>query len=210
MPPTAIIYCRCSTEEQKLSGLGMSAQEQAVRAECARRGLAVVAVYRDQGVSGSVPPEKRDGLSAAICALDAGEAGVLMVSRVDRLGRSFADLALLAPLAERAGWGITALNSPLDGPMGKMMWALMAVFAELERDLVKERTRTALQVKKAQGAKLGRPSQVSQGARCRLRELRGMGLSWAEIARRMNELGVPSGCGESKWHAASAQRLAAA
>jgi hypothetical protein len=40
----AVIYCRCSTEEQRVSGLGLKAQEEAIRAECSRRGLEVVAV----------------------------------------------------------------------------------------------------------------------------------------------------------------------
>jgi DNA invertase Pin-like site-specific DNA recombinase len=190
----------------------MSAQEAAIRSECAKRGLELVAVYRDEGVSGSVPPDKREGLSAAIMALDAGEGSLLMVAKVDRLGRSFADLALLTPLAERAGWGIVALNSPLDSstPMGAAMAGMMALFAQLERDLIRERTAAALQVKKSQGQKLGRPSQVTERARQRLAELRGMGLSWTEVARKMNEAGVPSGSGQVKWHAASAQRLAAA
>jgi DNA invertase Pin-like site-specific DNA recombinase len=149
-------------------------------------------------------------LSAAITALDAGEASCLFVSRVDRLGRSFADLALLAPLAERAGWSIIALNSPLDGPMGKMMWALMSVFSQLERDLVKDRTKTALGILRARGVQLGRPSRVKKEARERLRELRGQGLTWSEVAQQMNIEKIPSGSGEVKWHAASAQRLAVA
>jgi DNA invertase Pin-like site-specific DNA recombinase len=160
-------------------------------------------------MSGSVPPDLRPGLSAAICSLDAGEAGILMVSKVDRLGRSFADLALLTPLAERAGWGITALNSPLDAstPMGAAMAGMMALFAQLERDLIKERTAAALQVKKSQGVKLGQPSRVSQEARCRLRELREEGLTWQAVADAMNEEKIPSGSGVPAWRAASAQRL---
>jgi DNA invertase Pin-like site-specific DNA recombinase len=133
-----------------------------------------------------------------------------MVSRVDRLGRSFTDLALLAPLAERAGWSIVALNSPLDGPMGKMMWALMSVFSELEKDLLRDRTKTALGILRAQGVQLGRPSKVTEEARARLRQLRGQGLTWSEVAQQMNIERIPSGSGKPRWHAASAQRLAAA
>jgi DNA invertase Pin-like site-specific DNA recombinase len=205
-------YVRCSHEESVTSGLGLEAQETAIRTECTRRGLELVAVCRDEGVSGAVPPEKRPGLAEAICALDRGDGGLLMVAKVDRLGRSFADLALLTPLAEKAGWGIVALNSPLDSstPMGAAMAGMMALFAQLERDLIRERTAAALQVKKSQGAKLGQPSRVSEEARCRLRELREEGLTWSQVAEQMRAEKIPSGCGKPLWHAASAQRLAAA
>ena len=201
---------RCSTEEQALSGLDLQAQEAAIREECARRGLTLVAVYADEGVSGTVPPDRRPGLAAAIAALDNGEASILMVAKVDRLGRSFADLALLTPLAERAGWGIVALNSPLDSTTlsGKLMAGLMALFAQLERDLISERTVAALAVKRAAGVQLGKPTSVPLEVRCRLSELRDEGLTWREISERMNAAGVPSGSGVPAWTPASAQRLA--
>jgi DNA invertase Pin-like site-specific DNA recombinase len=165
-------------------------------------------LYSDDGVSGTTPIEARPGLSRAITALDAGEGSVLMVAKVDRLGRSFADLALLTPLAERAGWGIVALNSPLDSttPSGAAMSRMMAVFAALERDLISERTTAALAVKKAQGVKLGHPSKVTDSARTRLSELRSSGLSWPAVAKTMNSEGIPSGSGVPAWTAASAQR----
>jgi DNA invertase Pin-like site-specific DNA recombinase len=187
----------------------MSAQEAAIRAECAKRGLELVGMFYDDGVSGSVPPDRRDGLSGAIMAMDAGRGRLLMVSKVDRLGRSFADLALLTPLAERAGWGIVALNSPLDSstPTGAAMAGMMALFAQLERDLIRERTAAALQVKKSQGQKLGRPSQVSPEAKRRLQELRAQGLTWSKVAEQMNAENIPSGSGTPQWHPYSAQRL---
>jgi DNA invertase Pin-like site-specific DNA recombinase len=168
----------------------------------------LVAVYRDEGVSGTIPPDLRPGLSEAICALDAGEAQILMVSKVDRLGRSFADLALLTPLAERAGWGIVALNCDLDTTTstGAAMVRLMHVFAALERDLISERTTAALAVKKANGQKLGKPSLVSPATREKLAELRAHGLTWQQVADRMNAAGIASGSGRPRWHAATAQR----
>jgi DNA invertase Pin-like site-specific DNA recombinase len=198
-----------STEEQAASGLGLKAQEEAIAAECHRRGVTLCAIYRDEGVSGTVPPDRRPGLSAAITALDAGEGQTLMVAKVDRLGRSFADLALLTPLAERAGWGIVALNSPLDSttPSGAAMSRMMSVFAALERDLISERTTAALAVKKAMGVQLGQPSKVTAEARARLAELRAEGLTWTAIANTMNTAGIPSGSGVPAWTAASARRL---
>jgi DNA invertase Pin-like site-specific DNA recombinase len=195
-------YLRCSHEESVTSGLGLDAQEAAIRSECERRGLELVAVFRDEGVSGSVPPDLRPGLSKAICALDAGQASILMVSKVDRLGRSFADLALLTPLAQKNGWGIIALNSPLDAstPMGAAMAGMMALFAQLERDLVRERTRDALAVKKAQGVQLGRVSGVpSRLVRQMVRQYQA-GKGWSQIARELNEKGTPTAQGGKQWY----------
>jgi DNA invertase Pin-like site-specific DNA recombinase len=201
-------YLRVSTEEQAASGLGLKAQEAAIREECDRRGLTLRAIYSDDGVSGTTPPEDRPGLSRAITALDAGEGSILMTSKIDRLGGSFHDLALLTPLAERAGWSIVALNCPLDmtTPTGKAMVRLMSVFGPLERDLISERTKAALAVKKATGTKLGHPSKVTTAARTRLSELRSSGLSWPAVARTMNSEGIASGSGVPAWTAASAQR----
>jgi DNA invertase Pin-like site-specific DNA recombinase len=203
-----IAYLRVSTEEQAASGLGLKAQEAAVREECERRGLQLCAIYSDDGVSGKTPPEARPALSRAITALDAGEASVLMVAKIDRLGRSFADLALLTPLAERAGWSIVALNCPLDmtTSTGKAMVRFMSVFASLEADMISERTTAALAVKKAKGVQLGHPSKVTDAARARLAELRSSGLSWPKVARTMNDARIPSGSGVPAWTAASAQR----
>jgi DNA invertase Pin-like site-specific DNA recombinase len=204
-----IASLRVSTEEQAASGLGLQAQEAAIREECARRGLDLVAVYRDEGVSGSVPPDLRPGLSQAIAALDRGEASILMVAKLDRVSRKLSHLLVLTEAATRAGWSVVTCSGTFDmtTAQGRLMASLLGAFAELEAEMISERTTAALAVKKAQGAKLGQPSKVSQAARCRLRELRGEGLSWSEIARKMNEAKIPSGCGESKWHAASAQRL---
>jgi DNA invertase Pin-like site-specific DNA recombinase len=168
-----------------------------------------MAIFSDEGVSGAIPPDRRPGLSGAICALDAGEASILMVAKIDRLGRSFSDLALLTPLAERHGWGITALNSPLDAstPMGKVMTGMMALFAQLERDLIRERTAAALQVRKAEGVQLGQPSRVSPTTRAKLAKLRAEGLTWQAIADIMNADGIPSGSGVPAWHPWTAQRL---
>jgi DNA invertase Pin-like site-specific DNA recombinase len=202
-------YTRVSTEEQAASGLGLKAQEQAIQTECERRRLTLCAIYSDDGVSGTVPPDKRPGLAAAITALDAGEGSTLMVAKVDRLGRSFADLALLTPLAERAGWAIIALNSPLDTstPSGAAMARMMNVFAALERDLISERTTAALAVKKAMGVKLGKPSKVTPEARKQLAALRKQGYTWQAIADQLNADGIPSGSGVPAWTAAAARRL---
>jgi DNA invertase Pin-like site-specific DNA recombinase len=201
---------RVSSEEQAVSGLGEAAQLAAITAECERRGWQLVAVYRDLGVSGRISPDRRPGLAAAIAALDAGQASVLMVAKVDRLARSIADLSLLSKLGERQGWNIVALNAPFDTttPQGRMMRDMLGLFAELEAAMGSERMKAAAAVRRARGDQLGRPSQVPAAARARLRQLRDGGLSWPQVAEAMNAEGWTTSRG-GRWHAPQAQRLAA-
>ena len=68
--PGVVAYCRVSTEEQAISGLGLAAQEKAIKAECKRRGLPLAAVHTDAGLSGKTLV--RPALTAALAALNSG------------------------------------------------------------------------------------------------------------------------------------------
>src|SRR5437899_1394000 len=123
-------YVRVSTDEQAVSGLGLEAQEAAIRRGAELRGYAVVATFAGLGVSGSVAPEARPGLTAALAAVRAG-AGTLMVAKLDRLSRSILDFAGLMKSSPRERWGLVALDLGVDTatPQGEMMANVMATFA---------------------------------------------------------------------------------
>ena len=148
---------RVSTDEQAISGLGLAAQRAAIEAECARRGWTLVAVHEDPGVSGK--SMDRPGLAAALADVEQGRAAALVVSKVDRLSRSSFDFVGLLEAAQRGRWNLVALDVNVDTttPQGEMMASVMAIFAQLERRLIGQRTRDALAAKKAQGVRLGRP-----------------------------------------------------
>ncbi|MGH3807514.1 MAG: recombinase family protein [Pseudonocardiaceae bacterium] len=145
--PGVVGYLRVSTEEQAVSGLGLAAQRAAIETECARRDLKLLAVHTDAGLSGK--SLSRPGLTD----LEAGRGTVLMVAKLDRLSRSVHDATGLLLRADRAGWGLIALDANVDTttPQGAAMTQVLAVFAELERRLIGERTKAALAVKRAQG-----------------------------------------------------------
>lgn len=208
-PSCVVGYVRVSTDEQAASGLGLAAQRAAIRAECERRGWDLCAIYADEGVSGSVPPDRRPGLARAIAALDAGEGATLLVAKIDRLGRSLVDLLVLTAAAERAGWSVVVADGALDmsTTQGKLMAQMMGAFAQLERALIADRTKAALAVRRSQGVQLGRPSQVSDEARQRLAGLRSEGHTWQAIADTMNAEQWPSGSGRPAWQPATARRL---
>jgi len=201
--PGVVAYLRCSTEEQSVSGLGLAAQEKAIRAECRRRGLPLVAVHTDAGISGKTLT--RPALTAALADLDSGAGSVLMVAKLDRLTRSVHDATGLMLAADTGGWGLVALDAPVDTttPQGAAMAQVLAVFAELERRLIGERTKAALAVKRAQGVRLGRPQTLSADVVERIVAARHAGGTWSAIARELNEDGVPTAQGGRCWYPAT-------
>lgn len=203
-----VAYCRVSTEEQAVSGLGLAAQEKAVRAECRRRGLPVVTIHTDAGVSGKTLA--RPALTAALDDLDAGRGSVLMVAKLDRLSRNVHDATGLLQRAERAGWDLVALDAPVDTttPQGAAMAQVLAVFAELERKLIGERTKAALAVKRSQGVRLGRPPTLPADVVERIVAAREAGGTWSAIARELNEDGVPTAQGGRRWYPATVRYVA--
>ncbi len=208
--PGIIGYVRVSTDEQAVSGLGLTAQRRAIEAEAERRGLPLVAIHEDAGISGK--SLDRLGLTDALADLDAGRGTVLIVSKLDRLSRSVHDATGLLLRAEKAGWGIVALDANVDTttPQGAAMTQVLAVFAELERRLIGQRTREALAVRKAQGVKLGRPRTLPTEVVERIRTAHTAGASWSKIARDLTDEGVPTAQGGARWYPATVRYVALA
>jgi DNA invertase Pin-like site-specific DNA recombinase len=160
-----ICYLRVSTGEQADSGLGLAAQRSRLESECSHRSWSNVVYIEDAGHSAK--SLNRPGIQRALSMLADGSASVLVVTKLDRLSRSVIDFAALLALAERQGWALVVLDLGLDltTPNGKFVASVMASVAQLERDLIGERTRQALAVKREQGIKLGRPSSVPADVR---------------------------------------------
>lgn len=196
---TVLGYIRVSTDEQARSGLGLGAQRQVIEAEAARHGWTAEHVA-DEGVSGSVRPEDRPGLGPVLAGLAVGDA--LIVAKLDRLGRSALDVLRLAEASRDKGWRLVACDLGLDTgtPVGAFTLTALAAVAQLERDLIAQRTRDALQELKRQGVRLGRPVAVPQDVRDRIVTLHGRGLSLRRIADVLNDDGVPTVRGGVRWH----------
>jgi len=163
----------------------------------------------DPGISGAVPPESRPRLRAALALLDAGEADALLVTKVDRVSRSAKDFSTLLDRAGRNGWQVIVLELGLDTttPMGKAMANMAAVFAELERDFISQRTRDALAYKKEQGVRLGRPSNVPHDIAAGIVREHAEGASAYAIARDLNRDGVPTAQGGKAWAASTVRGI---
>jgi DNA invertase Pin-like site-specific DNA recombinase len=198
-----IAYLRVSTIEQAESGAGLEAQREVIEAEATRRGWVLVKLVTDAGYSAK--NLRRPGILAVLEALHSGEADALVVAKLDRLSRSMLDFASLMDRSQREGWALVALDLGVDTttPAGEMMANVLAVFANFERRLIGQRTRDALAVKRSQGVRLGRPPNVTETTRIRIRELRNGGRTLRQIADSLNEERVPTPQGGRRWYAST-------
>src|SRR5947199_6637956 len=172
------LYARVSTNDQQT----LSMQSRAMREYAARRGWTIAVQVREVG-SGAAKREAREQL---LEAARRREIDVVLVWRLDRWGRSVADLLATFQELQHLGVGFVSLAEALDltTPAGRAMAALLAVFAEFEREILRERVRAGLAHARQNGKKLGRP--VTAGLQAdKARKLYRAGVSKAEIARRL-------------------------
>lgn len=209
MANLAVAYLRVSTDDQVKHGAGLDAQRAAIEAFAAARGMTVTAWHVDEGVSGSVDPKNRPALSKALEELATGPAGVLLFLRVDRVGRVAYDLLGLAKRAEYEGWTLAAADGTVDltTPTGRTMFQMQGAFAELEREMIRQRTREGLAEKRAQGVRLGRPATLPAEVVARIVREREAGRGWSAIARDLTAEEVPTARGGVKWYPATVQKV---
>jgi putative DNA-invertase from lambdoid prophage Rac len=172
------LYARVSTFDQHTIPL----QIRALREYAAKRGW-TVAMQVKEVASGALQRQLRGKL------LDAArrrEIDVVLVWRLDRWGRSVADLIATLQELEHLGVGFVSLTEALDltTPAGRAMAALLAVFAEFEREILRERVRAGLAHARQNGKRLGRP-QTAALQTGQVRKLYRAGISKSEIARRL-------------------------
>ncbi|MBM4470294.1 recombinase family protein [Rhodococcus hoagii] len=167
---TLIGYARVSTVEQNPQ-LQLDALSQA----------GVARVFTDQGVSGT--RAARPQLDAVLDYLREGD--TLVVWKLDRLGRNTRHVLEVVDELNERGVGFRSLTEGLatDGAMGKVMLTIIAAFAQLERDMMIERTRAGLTAAAANGRKGGRRPKLDSAQAARARELRDKGMTAAEVGK---------------------------
>jgi putative DNA-invertase from lambdoid prophage Rac len=172
------LYARVSTIDQQT----LSMQNRAMREYAARRGWTIALQVREVG-SGAVKREAREKL---VEAARRQEIDVVLVWRLDRWGRSVTDLLATLQELEHLGVGFVSLTEALDltTPAGRAMAGMLAIFAEFEREILRERTKAGLAHARANGIRLGRPATAAAHT-VEIQKLRRAGVSKAEIARRL-------------------------
>jgi putative DNA-invertase from lambdoid prophage Rac len=173
------LYARVSTSDQQT----LPIQIRAMREYAVRRGWSIVMQVREVG-SGAAQRKAREKL---LEAARRREIDVVLVWRLDRWGRSVTDLLATLQELEHLGVGFVSLTEALDltTPAGRAMAGLLAIFAEFEREILRERTRAGLAQARLNGKRLGRPATAAIHT-AEIRKLHRGGVSKSEIARQLN------------------------
>lgn len=211
-----IASLRCSTDEQS-EKQSLPTQESAVLRYCAQHGHELVAIHRDEGLSGKLAPERRPGLAACLAALRAKQADGLIVAKLDRMSRSIIDVVQTVAEFDRKGWALISVAENIDtkSAMGRMFVHMLAVLGQLERELISERTRDALAQLAREGKRRSRyaplgfafdqdgrtvPAPNEQPALATIAAIRAKGHGPRTIARTLNEAGIRNPRSGGLWH----------
>src|SRR6516164_4929825 len=202
----ALGYIRVSSEEQADSGLGLEAQRQRIAAYCNLKVLHLAEVFEDPGISGGKPLASRPAGGKLLAAAKNSKSFVI-VSKLVRLFRSVADAANVIADFDRKGIRLVSIAESFDmsSPYGRAMAQMASVFAELERAMIRERTRSAMSVKRSRGERIsghapygwdfGRGGLLvenasEQGIIARMRRMHVEGMSYRGIAVRLDSEGT--------------------
>ena len=208
MTTKVIGYVRVSTDQQAEGGVSLDAQRAKLAAYALALDLELVAVFED---AASAKTLARPGLSAALAALEAGQAEALVVVKLDRLTRSVRDLLALVDRYFAARFSLLSVADSIDtrSAAGRLVLKVLTSVAEWEREAIGERTRDALVQVRREGVRLGgsalgwsrgastdakgrRVVELEQGEAAtvaRIVELRAAGRSLQEIASTLTAEG---------------------
>jgi DNA invertase Pin-like site-specific DNA recombinase len=224
----AIGYTRVSTVEQADSGLGLEAQAERIKAYCTLKGLYLAEIIIDAGVSGGKPLAQREGGERLIAAMKDRRVKAVVMLKLDRGFRDAGDCLNTVDQWERAGIALHVIDlggNAIDttSAAGRFMLVVLAGAAEMERNLTRERTRSALAIKKANGQRVGAIpygydlapaghtlilTKAEQAIIGEIRAMRSSGMRLQSIARTLSARRVPTKKGKSMdWSHQSVSRI---
>lgn len=192
----------------------MEAQQAKIRAWAELNNAETVEIFTDAGISGK-RSDNRPALQAALNATRKGDA--LVVYSLSRLARSTKDTIQIAEKLDKQGADLVSMSEKIDTTTaaGKMVFRMLAVLSEFERDQISERTRNALAYKKANGEKTGgdtpygftvndyghlAPHPQEQEAIALIRDLRTKGHTFRAIAQELEAKGYTTKQGRTQWN----------
>ena len=198
-------YVRVSTEEQAAEGVSLEAQQARINAWCAANGFDLAGLFIDAGLSGK-RADNRPELQACLDAT-CRSGGVLVCYSLSRLSRSTKDTIGMAERLDKHGADLVSLTERIDTTTaaGKMMFRMLAVLAEFERDQLAERTKAAMSHKRRNGERVGKvpfgfdlaadgvklvPNAAEQEILSLIRQLHAAGETLRGIAAELNRRGV--------------------
>lgn len=174
----AALYARVSTHDQQTLPL----QLKAMREYTKKRGWTIALQIKEIGSGAKTRPQREELLKAS----RRREVDVIIVWRLDRWGRSLADLVTTLKELSDLGIGFVSLMEAIDltTPSGRALAGMLAVFAEFERDILRERVKAGIAQAREKGQSHGRPPTAANQSR-EVQRLFKKGLSKSEIAKRL-------------------------
>ena len=181
MTKRVALYLRVSTSEQTTENQRLELERVAKA-----RGLEVVGIYEDAGISGSKGRDKRPELDRLLKDATRGSFDMIMSWSVDRLGQSTQHLVSLLNDIHAVGVDLYLHQQAMDTstPSGRAMFQMCGVFAEFEHAMIQERVKAGLERAKANGKVLGR-RRVGEAKEGQIRSLREQGMGIKKIASQV-------------------------
>ncbi len=219
---SAIGYVRVSTEGQASEGVSLDAQRAKIEAWCLANDVQLAGVFVDAGLSGK-RADNRPELQNALNAVTKSK-GVLVVYSLSRLARSTKDTLIIAERLDKAEADLVSVSEKLDttSAAGRMIFRLLAVLDEFERDLISERTSTAMGHKKSKGERVGTVpfgftlledgrtlvrAEREQAVIELMQLLRESGFSYGAVADFLNRQSVPTKKIGAKWQGTTIRNI---
>ena len=216
----AVLYCRVSTIDQGENGNGLDVQTERLAAYCALQGLEVAATFTDVGISGGIPLSDRPEGGKMLEFIKREKIGHVIVLKLDRIFRNAEDALRMSRTWDKSGVGLHVIDMgnqsvSTASPIGKLLFTMMAAFAELERNMISERTTAALQHKKRNGERVGcieygymlasdgkhlEPCPQEQKNIALILRLRDKGFSLRDIGSELVRRGIKNRFGRVAWH----------
>jgi DNA invertase Pin-like site-specific DNA recombinase len=194
-----------STEEQSREGISLEMQIAKIRQYAALNDLSLVGIYGDPGISGK-SVKARPGIQAVLGLVKARKVKAVVTYSLSRIARNTIEALEMARVMDRADVALHSISEKLDtqSALGKFFFTLTASLAEMERNVISERTAAALAQKRKKGEKTGGccpygyaadakgrliPDLAERKIIDRIKSLRADGESTRGIARRLTEEG---------------------
>ena len=172
-------YCRVSTVDQNTKNQALEIRAAGFKIDSRR--------LIEESISGSVAAHERPGFMKLVDRLEPGD--VLVVTKLDRLGRNAMDVRATVQELSQAGVRVHCLalgGVDLTSAAGKMTMQVIAAVAEFEKDLLVERTKSGIARARATGKQFGRPPSLDQAERKAVLKRLRAGVAVAEVAREFN------------------------
>lgn len=213
----AIGYIRVSKIEEDQRGISLEAQERSIKIYCELNNLTLQTILKDEGESGK--DLKREGMQELIKLVEKKQVQAIIVYKLDRLSRNVLNTLNLIELFERKDVSFHSITEKIDTTtaIGRFFVTVIAAIAQIERDLISERTKAVLRFKRSKGERVGGISygynsvkkkgiamlQVNEEEMKILKEIKIMrqgGVSYNGIATHLNIKGIKTR-GGGLWYA---------